>query len=61
MSIGRPYAARPDPSAPWRFGCPECGSSTLREKPAGSDRFECSRCGTYSGRTELVDKEDSGE
>lgn len=59
MSIGRPYSARPDPSAPWRHACPDCGSADVQEKPVGSGRFECGRCGGYSSRTELVDKKDS--
>lgn len=53
------YRWRPDPDEPWRFRCPDCGSTDVNRKPTQTTeerRFECGVCAGYWPESELVDR-----
>jgi rubredoxin len=53
----RPYAHRRDPDEPWRWRCPDCGSSNVDRELLHTDteRYKCSRCDWYGPVDELED------
>lgn len=52
------YNRKPDPDQPWRYGCPDCGTTALQRYPVASkeDGVECNKCGWYGRLSELDDK-----
>ena len=56
-SITPAYAARRDPSEPWRWRCPDCGSTVVTRAATNTDvpRFECDDCGWWGPEPALVD------
>jgi predicted RNA-binding Zn-ribbon protein involved in translation (DUF1610 family) len=56
---GQDWSAKPDPDEPWRFACPDCGSTDVSHRVTPTldrRRFECGRCHWYGWESELVDR-----
>lgn len=53
------YRWRPDPDEPWRFRCPDCGSTAVNRRPTTQTeerRFLCGQCHEYWRESQLDDR-----
>ncbi|AXG11659.1 hypothetical protein [Haloplanus rubicundus] len=62
-SITPAYAARRDPSNPWRWRCPDCSGPQMnrRSTQTDTDRYECDDCGWYGRVDELKDAREAAD
>lgn len=51
--------AKPDPSEPWRYVCPDCGGQVNGDRK--SSKYRCKRCGEGFLFEDLHDKKRFGE